>query len=97
MHRPKLSSSGAAIWLPDAAGLPPKFDLLFDRAIRHCIAVCRHADLMGVKFMSEPLIARSGCTRAGVPAWASIWASRPYDGVAAKLRCNDGLRDQASD
>jgi hypothetical protein len=48
-----FSSSGAAIWLPNAAVLPPKFDLLFDKAIRHCIVVWRQADLMGVKFRSE--------------------------------------------
>jgi hypothetical protein len=48
-----ISSTGAAIWLPNAAALPPKFDLLFDNAIRHCIVVWRQADLMGVKFRSD--------------------------------------------
>jgi PilZ domain len=48
-----FSSTGAAIWLPNAAALPPKFDLLFDNAIRHCIVVWRRVDLMGVKFRSE--------------------------------------------
>jgi hypothetical protein len=48
-----LSSTGAAIWLPNAAALPPKFDLLFDNVIRHCFVVWRQADLMGVKFRSE--------------------------------------------
>jgi hypothetical protein len=45
-----FSSSGAAIALPDVVALPPKFKLLFDHAIRHCVVVWRHADLMGVKF-----------------------------------------------
>jgi hypothetical protein len=36
-----FSSTGAAIWLPNAAALPPKFNLLFDNAIRHCIVVWR--------------------------------------------------------
>jgi hypothetical protein len=49
-----FSSTGAAIWLPNAAALPPKFDLLFDNAIRHCIVVWRRADLMGVKFRPAP-------------------------------------------
>jgi hypothetical protein len=49
-----FSSTGAAIWLPNAAALPPKFDLLFDNAIRHCIVVWRQADRMGVKFRSAP-------------------------------------------
>jgi hypothetical protein len=49
-----FSSTGAAIWLPDAPVLPPKFDLLFDNAIRHCIVVWRQADRMGVKFRSAP-------------------------------------------
>ena len=50
-----FSSTGAAIsLLPDAAVLPPKFDLLFDNAIRHCIVVWRQADRMGVKFRSAP-------------------------------------------
>jgi PilZ domain len=48
-----LSSTGAAIWLPNAAALPPKFDLLFDNAIRRCIVVWRQADLMGVKFEAQ--------------------------------------------
>jgi PilZ domain len=48
-----FSSTGAAIWLPNAAALPPKFDLLFDNAIRHCIVVWRQAGLVGVKFRSE--------------------------------------------
>jgi hypothetical protein len=48
-----FSSTGAAIWLPNATALPPKFDLLFDNTIRHCIVVWRQADLIGVKFMSE--------------------------------------------
>jgi hypothetical protein len=39
-----LSSSGAAIWLPNAAALPPKFDLFFDNVIRRCMVVWRHAD-----------------------------------------------------
>jgi PilZ domain len=47
-----LSSTGAAIWLPNTAGLPPKFDLYFDNVIRHCIVVWRQAHLMGVKFKS---------------------------------------------
>jgi hypothetical protein len=47
------SSTGAAIRLPNAAALPPKFDLFFDNAIRHCIVVWRQGDLMGVKFRSE--------------------------------------------
>jgi hypothetical protein len=45
-----FSSTGAAIRLPNAAALPPRFDLLFDNAIRHCIVAWRQADLMGVKF-----------------------------------------------
>jgi hypothetical protein len=49
-----FSPTGAAIWLPNAAALPPKFDLLFDNAIRHCIVVWRQADRMGVKFRSAP-------------------------------------------
>jgi hypothetical protein len=48
-----FSSTGAAIWLPNAAALPPKFELLFDNAIRHCIVVWRGADRMGVKFRSD--------------------------------------------
>jgi hypothetical protein len=49
-----FSSTGAAVWLPNAAVLPPKFDLLFDNAIQHCIVVWRQADRMGVKFRSAP-------------------------------------------
>jgi hypothetical protein len=49
-----LSSTGAAIWLPNAAALPRKFDLLFDNVVRDCIVVWRKADLMGVKFRSAP-------------------------------------------
>jgi hypothetical protein len=49
-----ISSTGAAVWLPNAAALPPKFDLLFDNAIRHCIVVRRRADRMGVKFRLAP-------------------------------------------
>ena len=48
-----LSSTGAAIRLTNAPAIPPKFDLLFDNAIRHCIVVWRQADLLGVKFRSE--------------------------------------------
>jgi PilZ domain len=49
-----LSSTGAAIWLPNAAALPRKFDLLFDNVVRHRIIVWRKADLIGVKFRSTP-------------------------------------------
>jgi hypothetical protein len=45
-----FSSTGASIWLPNAAALPPKFDLVFDDAVRHCVVVWRQADRMGVKF-----------------------------------------------
>jgi hypothetical protein len=48
-----FSSTGTAIRLPNAAALPPKFDLFFDNAIRHCIVVWRQGDLMGVKFRPE--------------------------------------------
>jgi hypothetical protein len=45
-----LSFTGAGISLPNAADLPPKFELQFDNAIQHCIVVWRQADRMGVKF-----------------------------------------------
>jgi hypothetical protein len=48
-----FSSSGAAVWLPNAAGLPPKFDLFFDNALRRCVVVWRHAGLVGVKFRGD--------------------------------------------
>jgi hypothetical protein len=48
-----FSSTGATIRLPNAAALPPKFDLFSDNAIRHCIVVWRQGDLMGVKFRPE--------------------------------------------
>jgi PilZ domain len=47
-----LSSTGAAIELPDAASVPPKFALCFDNAVRHCTVAWRQADRLGVKFRS---------------------------------------------
>jgi hypothetical protein len=74
-----LSSTGAAIWLPNAAALPPKFDLLFDNVIRHCFVVWRQADLMGVKFRSE-----SGHKR---PRGEAPAAAVPVPAGAGSLDC----------
>jgi hypothetical protein len=38
--------------LPEAAALPPEFELTFDHATRHCITVWRRRDRMGVKLRS---------------------------------------------
>jgi hypothetical protein len=45
-----FSSAGAALWLKNAANLPVKFDLHFDNAAWHCIAVWRRPYWIGVKF-----------------------------------------------
>jgi hypothetical protein len=47
-----FSPAGAGLLLPDAISLPAEFDLTFDRATRHCIAVWRCLGRMGVKFKS---------------------------------------------
>jgi hypothetical protein len=61
-----LSSTGAAIRLPDAATVPPKFDLCFDNAIRHCTVVWRQADRMGVKFGSPSMLTKDAARRIAV-------------------------------
>jgi hypothetical protein len=47
-----FSPAGAGLLMHDAATLPTAFDLRFDHVTRHCIAVWRQPDRMGLKFKS---------------------------------------------
>jgi hypothetical protein len=48
-----FSPAGAGLLTPDAAILPAAFDLRFDHVTRHCTAVWRQLDRMGLKFKSK--------------------------------------------
>jgi hypothetical protein len=50
-----FSPAGVGLMLPEAVALPPEFELTFDHTTRHCIAVWRHRDRMGVKLRSAAL------------------------------------------
>jgi hypothetical protein len=47
-----LSPAGVGLLLPVAIILPPEFDLTFNHATHHCIAVWRQPERMGLKFKS---------------------------------------------
>jgi hypothetical protein len=47
-----FSPAGVGLLLPVAIILPPEFDLTFNHAAQHCIAVWRQPDRMGLKFKS---------------------------------------------
>jgi hypothetical protein len=47
-----FSAAGVGLLLPVAIILPPEFDLTFNHAAQHCIAVWRQPDRMGLKFKS---------------------------------------------
>jgi hypothetical protein len=48
-----FSPAGAGILMYDAVTLPSAFDLRFDHVTRHCIAVWRQLDRIGLKFRSK--------------------------------------------
>jgi hypothetical protein len=48
-----FSPAGAGLLMHDAVTLPAAFDLRFDHVTRHCIAVWRHLDRIGLKFRSK--------------------------------------------
>jgi hypothetical protein len=50
-----FSPAGVGLMLPEAATLPPEFELTFDHATRHCITVWRHRDRVGVKLKATAL------------------------------------------
>jgi hypothetical protein len=47
-----FSTAGVGLSLPKAVVLPAEFDLTFDQATHHCIAVWRQPKRMGFKFKS---------------------------------------------
>jgi hypothetical protein len=47
-----FSPAGVGLSLPVAIILPPEFDLTFNHATHHCIAVWRQPERMGLKFKS---------------------------------------------
>jgi hypothetical protein len=47
-----FSPAGVGLLLPVAIILPPEFDLTFNHATHHCIAVWRQPERIGVKFKS---------------------------------------------
>jgi hypothetical protein len=47
-----FSPAGVGLLLPVAIILPPEFDLTFNHATHHCIAVWRQPERMGLKFKS---------------------------------------------
>ena len=47
-----FSPAGVGLILPDTVSLPAEFDLTFNHATQHCIAVWRHTERMGLKFKS---------------------------------------------
>jgi hypothetical protein len=48
-----FSPAGAGLIAPDAAILPPAFDLRFGHITRHCTVVWRQLYCMGLKFKSR--------------------------------------------
>jgi hypothetical protein len=48
-----FSPAGAGLIMPRAATLPAAFDLRFDQVTRHCTAVWRQLDRIGLKFKSK--------------------------------------------
>lgn len=48
-----FSPAGVGLLLPDAVSLPVEFDLIFNHVTRHCVAVWRRLDRMGLKFKSS--------------------------------------------
>jgi hypothetical protein len=48
-----FSPAGAGLLISDTATLPAAFDLRFDHVTRHCIAVWRQLDRIGLKFKSK--------------------------------------------
>jgi hypothetical protein len=48
-----FSPAGAGLLIHDAVTLPSAFDLRFDHVTRHCIAVWRQLDRIGLKFRSK--------------------------------------------
>jgi hypothetical protein len=47
-----FSLAGVGLFLTDADNLPAEFDLTFDYATRHCVAVWRQHSRMGLKYRS---------------------------------------------
>ena len=47
-----FSAAGVGLLLPDTVSLPTEFDLTFNHATQHCIAVWRRTERMGLKFNS---------------------------------------------
>ena len=47
-----FSPAGVGLILPDTVSLPVEFELTFNHATQHCIAVWRRTERMGLKFNS---------------------------------------------
>ncbi len=47
-----FSAAGAGLLLPNAIALPAEFELTFDHTARHCVAVWRRAQRIGLEFRS---------------------------------------------